>query len=107
MSAVLRNTVVQLETPDHLRGRVMSIHGLVVTSGPRLGDAEAAAVAAIAGPQFSVVSGGILCLAGLGAVLRLFPELWSYCTQVMPAPVEPAAIRVPDQPDASLAEPPI
>ncbi len=81
MSAVLRNTIVQLETPDHLRGRVMSIHGLVVTSGPRLGDAEAAAVAALAGPQFSVVSGGILCLAGLGAVLRLFPELLTYATE--------------------------
>ena len=43
VSAVLRNSIVQHETPDALRGRVMSIHSLVVTSGPRLGDAEAAA----------------------------------------------------------------
>ena len=78
ISAVLRASIVQLETPDHLRGRVMSIHTLVVTSGPRVGDAEAAAVAAIAGPQFSVVSGGVLCLIGLAAVLRLFPELMGY-----------------------------
>ena len=78
ISAVLRATIVQFDTPDHLRGRLMSIHTLVVTSGPRLGDAEAAAVAAIAGPQFSVVSGGVLCLAGLVAVLRLFPELLGY-----------------------------
>ena len=78
ISAVLRANIVQFETPDRLRGRVMSIHTLVVTSGPRLGDAEAAAVAAIAGPQFSVVSGGLLCLAGLVAVLRLFPNLTSY-----------------------------
>ena len=35
-------------------------------------------VAAIAGPQFSVVSGGVLCLAGLVAVLRLFPQLLSW-----------------------------
>ena len=78
ISAVLRATIVQFETPDQLRGRVMSIHTLVVTSGPRLGDAEAAAVAAIAGPQFSVVSGGLLCLAGLAAVLRAFPQLLGY-----------------------------
>ena len=56
----------------------MSIHTLVVTSGPRVGDAEAAAVAALAGPQFSVVSGGVLCLAGLLVVMRRFPQLLGY-----------------------------
>jgi MFS family permease len=89
ISAVLRATIVQFETPDRLRGRVMSIHTLVVTSGPRLGDAEAAAVAAIAGPQFSVVSGGVLCLVGLAAVLRLFPELLGY--EVGPGAGAPSA----------------
>lgn len=74
-SAVLRSAIVQLDTPDELRGRVASIHILVVTSGPRLGDAEAAAVAAVVGPQLSVISGGLLCLAGLGVVVRRFPEL--------------------------------
>lgn len=78
ISAVLRSSIVQLVTPDQLRGRITSIHILVVTSGPRLGDAEAAAVAALAGPQFSVVSGGILCLLGLVAVVRAFPELLHY-----------------------------
>ena len=99
ISAVLRATIVQLETPDRLRGRIMSIHTLVVTSGPRLGDAEAAAVAALAGPQFSVVSGGILCLAGLGAVLRRFPDLLSYESPSMTAPaLEPG-------PDGGALEP--
>ena len=78
ISAVLRASILQLATPDHLRGRLSSIHALVVTSGPRVGDAEAAAVAAVAGPQFSVVSGGIMCLAGLLVVVRLFPQLLSY-----------------------------
>ena len=78
ISAVLRSSIVQLATPDQLRGRVSSIHILVVTSGPRLGDAEAAVVAALAGPQFAVVSGGVLCLLGLVAVLRLFPQLLHY-----------------------------
>ena len=75
VSAVFRSTIVQLETPDHLRGRVTSIHILVVTSGPRLGDIEAATVAAVIGAQASVVSGGLLCIAGVGVVARLFPEL--------------------------------
>ena len=65
LSAVFRSTIVQLETPDELRGRVTAIHVLAVTSGPRLGDIEAAAVAALIGPQASVVSGGILCLLGV------------------------------------------
>lgn len=78
VSAVLRNAIVQFETPDALRGRVMSIHTLVVTSGPRLGDAEAAVVAAAIGPAASVVSGGVLCLVGLVAVVRAYPELLAY-----------------------------
>jgi MFS family permease len=80
ISAVLRSSIVQLETPDPLLGRLMSIHTLVVTSGPRLGDAEAATVAAVAGTQFSVISGGVLCLVGLLVVLRRFPELLAYET---------------------------
>ncbi len=78
VSAVLRSAIVQFETPDRLRGRVMSIHSLVVTSGPRLGDAEAAGVAALVGPQLSVISGGVLCLVGLLAVVRAFPELMGF-----------------------------
>ena len=75
LSAVFRSTIIQLAAPDELRGRVSSIHILVVTSGPRLGDIEAAAAAAIIGAQASVVSGGILCVIGVAVVAKLFPEL--------------------------------
>jgi MFS family permease len=74
-SAVFRSALVQLETPDGLRGRVMSIHTLVVTGGPRLGDIEATVVAALTTPQFAVVSGGIACVIGVWFVARSFPEL--------------------------------
>jgi MFS family permease len=90
-SAVVRSAIMQLETPDEIRGRVASIHILVVTSGPRIGDAEAAAVAAVAGTQFSVVSGGILCLVGLVAVVRGFPELRRYVSPMAAVPPEPVA----------------
>ncbi len=85
LSAVFRSTIVQLETPDELRGRVTSIHILVVTSGPRLGDLEAATVAALTGPQFAVVSGGLLVLVGVAAVVRIFPELIGHVLPTRPA----------------------
>jgi hypothetical protein len=47
VSAVFRATIVQLAAPDQLRGRIASIQFLVVTSGPRVGDIEAAAVASV------------------------------------------------------------
>ena len=78
ITAVLRSAIVQLLTPDELRGRVTSIHILVVTGGPRLGDVEASAVASLAGAQLSVVSGGFLCLVGLVAIIRAFPELAAF-----------------------------
>ena len=78
VTAVLRSAIVQLITPDELRGRITSIHGLVVTGGPRLGDVEASAVAAAAGAQLSVVSGGLLCLVGLAGIVRSFPELVAF-----------------------------
>ena len=99
VSAVLRGSIVQLSTPDRLRGRVTSIHMLVVTSGPRLGDAEAAGVAGIAGPQFSVVSGGLLCLLGVLAVVPLFPQLLTYRhdpTQTVDESLPPAGVVEPE-----------
>ena len=67
--------MVQVSTPDELRGRVTSIHFLVVSGGPRLGDIEAAAMASAIGAQGAVVVGALLCLAGTAGVARAFPEL--------------------------------
>jgi hypothetical protein len=78
VSAVCRSTILQLVTPDAMRGRMASIFTVVVAGGPRLGDAESGLVAAAVGAQASVVSGGILCIAGVGAVAAFFPALWRY-----------------------------
>lgn len=75
VSAVFRNTILQMEVPDRLRGRLNAVHIAVVTGGPRLGDAEAGAVAAVTSPRFSVVSGGLACLAGVAVIARLLPQL--------------------------------
>lgn len=102
LSAVFRSTILQLDTPDHLRGRVTSVHILVVTSGPRIGDIEAALVASIAGVRFSVISGGLLCLVGVGLVVRAFPELMAH---VLPARGGRLVERVPE-PGAAGLDPP-
>jgi MFS family permease len=96
LSAVFRSTIVQLASPDELRGRVSSIHILVVTSGPRLGDIEAAAAAAVIGAQASVISGGILCVLGVAVVARLFPELARHVHE--PAAVEATAAAGASEP---------
>jgi MFS family permease len=78
ISAVFRSTILQLSVPDSLRGRLSGIHILVVTGGPRLGDLEAGLVAQAFSPWASVVSGGLLCMAGAGVVAWIFPELRRY-----------------------------
>jgi hypothetical protein len=74
ISAVLRSSMMQVLTPDPLRGRVSSIHVLVVTGGPRIGDVESAAVASVIGPGAAVVTGGVLTLVGLGVINLAMPE---------------------------------
>lgn len=78
VSAVFRNTILQLSVPDGLRGRLSSVHIAVVTGGPQLGDAEAGAVAALTSPRVSVVSGGVACIVGVAALIRWVPDLARY-----------------------------
>lgn len=78
ISAVFRGTILQMVTPDRLRGRLSALHLLVVGGGPRLGDIEATAVAAVVGAPASAALGGALCLVGLVAIARGFPELDAY-----------------------------
>jgi MFS family permease len=78
ISAIFRSTILQVETPDRLRGRVSGIHFLVVTGGPRLGDLEAGLVAAWISPTFSVLVGGLACIGGAAIVGARYPELLKY-----------------------------
>ena len=78
ISAVFRNTILQLSVPDSLRGRLSALHIAVVTGGPRLGDAEAGTVAALTTPRVSVVSGGLACLLGVVLVGWAMPQFRDY-----------------------------
>ena len=78
VSAIFRTTIMQSATPDEYRGRLQGIFTVVVAGGPRLGDVEAGAVAAVAGEAFAVISGGVMCVVlalGLG---RAMPSFWKY-----------------------------
>jgi MFS family permease len=92
VSAVCRSVINQTVTPDALRGRMSSVFSLVVTSGPRLGDVEAGAVASIASPRFSVLSGGIACVVCAGIVVAAFPALARYDKDEAIAASDPAVV---------------
>jgi hypothetical protein len=78
ISAVFRNTILQVTVPEDLRGRLFAIHILVVAGGPRLGDLEAGLVASAFTPTVSIVSGGLLCIVGAGLLAWLVPSFRRY-----------------------------
>ena len=88
VSMVIRNTVRQLHTPDHLRGRMVSVNMIFFMGGPQLGELEAGLVAGWLGAPFSVVSGGVGCVLAVLWVARQWPMLWRYDQQpsLLPQP---------------------
>ena len=84
VSMVLRQTIRQLSTPDHLRGRMTSINMIFATGGPQLGDMEAGIAAALWGAPFAVVSGGIGCLLAVLLIAKLAPALREYDGSMLP-----------------------
>ena len=75
VSIVIRFSLVQIETPDAMRGRVSAINYLFVGSSNTLGDFEAGTVAAWLGAVASVVIGGVGSLLVAGVWMLLFPDL--------------------------------
>jgi MFS family permease len=78
VNMVLRHVIRQLGTPDHLRGRMTSVTMIFFTGGPELGEMEAGLAAHFWGAAFSVVSGGLACLAATAWIGWQTPELREY-----------------------------
>ncbi|MFO0550710.1 MAG: MFS transporter [Polyangiaceae bacterium] len=78
VSVVGRSTLVQLSTPDALRGRVSSINMIFIMASNQLSVAESGFVAAMTSPTFSVASGGVGVLVVAAIVALAAPELWRY-----------------------------
>ena len=75
VSVVVRQTLVQLETPDAMRGRVSAVNSVFIGASNQLGEFESGATAAVLGPVGSVVVGGIGTVLVALLWLRLFPSL--------------------------------
>ena len=75
VSVVMRQTTIQLATPDHLRGRVTAVGQIFIGSSNQLGAVESGFVAAATSAMFAVVSGGAGCLAVVALVAAKMPEL--------------------------------
>lgn len=78
VSGLFRMTIWNQTIPDHLRGRLAGIEMISYTTGPLLGNAESGAVARLFGLQASIVSGGVLCVAGTALLSLLLPQLIRY-----------------------------
>ena len=75
VSMVARQMIIQLTTPDELRGRVASVNFIFVGASNQLGDVESGLLAGATSPTFTAIFGGIACLAVLGWAAATVPEL--------------------------------
>ena len=75
VSVFVRATVIQLGTPDEMRGRVSAVHSLFVGAANELGDFRAGAMAALVGVVPAVLAGGVATLAVVGIWTGAFPAL--------------------------------
>jgi MFS family permease len=75
ISVVVRHSLVQLSTPDELRGRVSAVNTVFISCSNELGEFESGTVAAWLGPIFSVVSGGVGTIVVVLTAMKLWPEI--------------------------------
>lgn len=75
LSVYVRSSLVQLHTPDAMRGRVSAVSGLAISASNELGELQSGIAAAILGPIVAVVAGGAAAMGIAGLWSYLFPEL--------------------------------
>jgi len=75
VSVVVRSSLIQLSTPDHMRGRVGAVNAMFIGTSNQLGEFESGVTAAWFGAVASVVLGGIGTLFAVAVAIRAFPQL--------------------------------
>ena len=75
LSVYVRQTLVQIVTPDQMRGRVAAVSSLFIGASNELGEFESGVVARFLGPVGAAIFGGVGALAVTGVWARLFPDL--------------------------------
>jgi hypothetical protein len=76
VSVYIRHMLVQLETPDEIRGRVSAVNAVFIGASNELGEFESGLTAAWWGLKPAVVVGGVVSVAIAGLWIRWFPALW-------------------------------
>lgn len=79
VSSIFRNTILQTETPNELRGRLSALNLVFVAGGPQLGQVESGVVAALWSPEAAVVTGGLATIAVVLAAARV-PQVIRYAS---------------------------
>ena len=85
ISGIFRGTLWNQTIPDRLRGRLAGIEQVSYSSGPLLGNLESGVVAALFGVRASVVSGGFLCVVGVGLFALVLPAFRHYDARTPPS----------------------
>jgi len=75
ISVVIRHSLVQLGTPDDMRGRVSAVNSVFISASNELGSFESGLVARFFGPVMSVVSGGIGTIVVVALAAWIWPEI--------------------------------
>jgi MFS family permease len=92
ISVVIRQTVLQLLTPDSMRGRVTAVSVIFIGSSNELGEFESGVAASLMGLVPSVVFGGVMSIVAVGVVATVWPELLRLGALDNLAPPEPAEV---------------
>jgi len=75
ISVVIRHTILQVMTPDDMRGRVSSVNSIFIGSSNEIGEFESGSMAKLMGLVPSVIFGGTMTILVVGATFKLAPEL--------------------------------
>ncbi len=78
LNTIIRNTLRQMQTPDSMRGRMLSINMIFFKGGPQLGEVESGIVAQLFGVPVAIISGGVGCVLAVALLIRKFPMLLHY-----------------------------
>jgi MFS family permease len=102
VSVYVRSSLIQLHTPDAMRGRVSSVSGLFISASNELGEFRAGLAGSAFGPIAAVVGGGVLALAATGFCAWAFPSLRRADRFVPPDEVLLAEAGGKDRPDVEV-----
>ena len=91
VSVVMRQTTIQLATPDALRGRVTAVNATFISASNQLGMVESGLIAAATSATFAVVSGGVGCIVVVALIAARVPSLRRYRTDASEDGVETMA----------------